>query len=772
METKLWYTAPAKNWNEALPLGNGSLGGMVFGGVDAERIALNLDTLWSGTPKNKTPADLAGYYRQAAALALQNDYAAAQAMLEEHLCGSFTEGYLPMGDLLLENLRPGPVTGYRRTLDLSTGVAGVEYRQGGAAFTRRCFASHPDNALVFHLTANKPAISTALRLTSQLRGAAKVVDGQLLYLGECPTHVAPSYLNDPDPVRYEEGRHGIGFCFGIALVTDGHATLADGCITVQNATTLTVLLAANDSFCGYNADPFDPARRYLAACTTHLQQLCGQGFAALYQRHLDDYQPLEQCCRFTLEARHHNSALPTDERLHRFESDPSDRGLYELLFRYGRYLLFSSSRPGTQAANLQGIWNAALRPPWSANYTLNINTEMNYWPVYMANLAPCAEPLISLVGDLAESGRAAAQNLYGAKGWVCHHNTDLWRAANPVGEHQPGCACYGFWPMSAAWLCRTVYEYYEYTLDTAYLKDTALPLMKGAAEFLLSVLQKDENGQLIFCPATSPENNFLLGGKPLSVSKSSAMSQGITWDLLNSCRHACEITGDTAFAQKITPVLENLRPLQIGRDGRILEWHEEAQEAEVHHRHLSHLYALHPGHQITPAHTPALAAACRQSLNTRGDAGTGWSLAWKINQWARLGDGARAGKLLEQQLHAVASTVVETAAGGGTYPNLFCAHPPFQIDGNFGAVSGMVEMLLQSDESGLTLLPALPPTWPNGALEGACARGGYTVSLRWGGGKLQQATITAQTDTTCHLRWPGGERLLPLTAGTPCALTF
>lgn len=787
MENTLWYTAPAANWNETLPLGNGRLGAMVFGGVQAERFALNHDTLWSGAPKNKTPTDLTAFFAQSIQAAQNGDYAAAQQILEQHLCTAFDEGYLPMGDLLLARAAPGPITDYRRTLDLQTGTATVQYTGGGVRFTQTAFASAPDQALVITLTADAPVLAVTLSLQSQLRGSAALQNGLLLYTGECPTHVEPPYVQSNDPILYDTQRHGIGFCFGVAVQTDGQSRAAGDSIGITGARSITLYLTAETSFVDYKTEPYDPTGAYVARCTAHLQALRATAPAALYARHLADYAVLDGRCTLTLQNQNRAAAaLPTNERLKAFAaarapgngpSDaPPDTGLFELLFRFGRYLLFSSSRPGTQAANLQGIWNDQMRAPWSANYTLNINTEMNYWPAYMANLADCAAPLVALVQDLAETGAAAAKNLYGVRGWVSHHNTDLWRAANPVGNHESGCACYGYWPLSAAWLCRPVYEQYEYTRDETYLKQTALPLMQGAAKFIEEILQADVDGALILCPATSPENNFVLDGATLSVAKSTAMSQSIAWDLFENCRKACLTLGQTQQAAHYAALQAKLKPLQIGPDGRILEWNENLPEHEPHHRHISHLYALHPGGQISPAKTPKLAAACRKSLQARGDAGTGWSLAWKVNAWARLGDGKHAYRLLQDQLHPVAGTTVDHFAGGGSYPNLFCAHPPFQIDGNFGAVSGMLEMLVQSEaaptQNTITLLPALPPQWPCGSVTGVLTRAGVQVDVRWQGGALQDATLLAAKPCTCTVLYSTKVRTLTLQPGQPTPLTF
>lgn len=751
MENSLWYEQPAANWNEALPIGNGSLGAMVYGGVEHETLALNADTLWSGSPIKKPAADKSKAFQKAQTLALAGRYPEAQALLEKELCGPFTEAYLPMGNLELQSEQALPSTGYRRALHLDTAVAETAFAVGTARHVRTAFVSAPDQVLVLHYRVTGGETSFRLRLSTPLCGKTTVQGGRLVLHGICPSHVEPPYVEAASPVVYDENRPGIRFVCAAAVHTDGQLVAqADG-LLVKNASDTLILLAVQTGFVDFKTPPIAPGATGMAQIPDPMKPPEANR-RILYARHLADYQPPESRCQFALSGPH-QTALPTDKRLHALAQGYADNGLYELLFRFGRYLLLASSRPGTQPANLQGLWNDQLRAPWSSNYTLNINTEMNYWPVYAANLAECAQPLIKMVQELAETGQKEAKELYGANGFVVHHNTDLWRAAAPVGNHQPGCACYGFWPLGGAWLCRTVWQGYTYTQDAAYLRDVAYPLLRPCAGFLLSMLVENGQGQALLCPATSPENQFLYGGKPVSVSCATAMGQQIAQELFDTCAKAADLAGDAAFAARLRVANAKLLPPQIAADGRIQEWYSPAPETEPHHRHLSHLYALYPGEAITPEKTPALTQACQKSLIARGDDGTGWSLAWKINLWARLRDGEHALRLLQKQLHPVSGDIIHYADAdaegrvcihpGGTYPNLFCAHPPFQIDGNFGALAGILEMLAQCDGKTLVLLPALPSAWAEGELRGACLQGGAALDVQWAKGRLSRATLYA-----------------------------
>ena len=775
METILWYKKPASNWNEALPLGNGQLGAMVFGGISKVRYGLNHDTLWSGYPRQKNEEDLTEYYNESLRLAMKKEYRQAQDIIESHLCSDFTEGYMPLGDLVLNINVEEDQSEYIRKLNLETASCETEYKVNDVIYRRNSFISNPHNCMVIRLTTTgENNLSFKAELTSKLRFKSRKIYDNLLLIGRCPSHVAPNYVQSEEPVIYDDENPGISFACGISIKTDGIKEIFDDYISISGANFAEIVLVTENNYVDYKTLPKDSSKSYEEKCIERLEDLKKFNYHEIYESHKKDYKELEKSCSLDLNNNFLNSNLPTDDRLKLFEenSEKEDLGLYELLFKYGRYLLIASSRDRTQAANLQGIWNEDIRAPWCSNYTLNINTEMNYWPVFMTGLKECAEPLITLVRELSEAGKKVANNIYGAKGFTCHHNTDLWRATNPVGEHQIDCACYGFWPMAAAWLCRGVFEYYEYTQDIEYLKDIAFPILKESAEFIISIVSENEYGELIVSPTTSPENNFKWKNEVVSISQSSAMSQAIAYDLLNNTLKASKILNDNNFATKLNDVLNRLKLIEIGNDGRILEWNEDVEEVEVNHRHVSHLYALHPAQIIDSKRDINLADACRNSLNTRGDSGTGWSLAWKINLWARLNDGEKALSLLRQQLHYVKSTTINNFDGGGTYPNLFCAHPPFQIDGNFGAVSGIAEMLMRSTEGEVNILPALPHSWESGRIKGLVARGNIKIDIKWDNGYLDYIELTSPIRQNVNLIYKDREKKVLIDVNETIKLTL
>ena len=738
----LYYNAPAANWHEALPLGNGAIGAMCFSGVQTDRISLNHDTLWTGRPRRVTRDGAFDSYQKAKALVLRGAYDQAQTEIEQHFLTCWSQAYMPFGDLVLTFDLPESAD-YRRTLDLRSAVLESRFQTASAAIRKTAFISYPDDVLVYRIQSDAGApFSFCASLHCPLRAEAFAEDGTLIVDGECPSDAD---TNSPDypcnRLIYEDdpSKKGVLFRGALRVLTDGSVRADGDRLNIKNATDAVLLFTIKTSYNGFDKCPVTQGKEYKNACLDTLNRAQAHGFHALLRRHTDDYAALYG--RVALDLSGNSEAVPTDERLHRFHNGGEDAGLYTLLFNFGRYLLLSSSRAGALATNLQGIWNNSTRPPWNANYTTNINTEMNYWGALPCHLPETMAPLVRLVKDLSVTGAQTAKDFYHASGFVAHHNADIWGFSAPV----QGSASWAYWQGASGWLCRSLYELYEYTQDAAYLAQTAFPLMKQAALFYLDLLTPDADGTLMICPGTSPENRFSFGGQSVAVAKSSAMMNSIVYDLLQNCKKSCEALGiNDAFYQTVCRTLPQIKPLVIGEDGAILEWNEPLPETEVHHRHVSHLYALHPAGLITPK-DKALFDACKQTLENRGDDGTGWSLAWKVNFWARLRDGNRALRLIDKLLTPVEPDTVYNGKGG-VYLNLFDAHPPFQIDGNFGVLSGICEMLLQSDDKAVYLLPALPDKWKTGSVKGLAACGNLTVDIVWTDGRITDYTIHGKTE--------------------------
>ena len=743
METKLFYTSPASEWCLGFPIGNGRMGAMIHGSATKEYYSLNEETLWSGLPYQTSRDDSHVYFEKAKALVNEGKRAEARVLLEENFGDKVTQMYLPLGDLVISS-QGGDVTDYTRTLDLARSVATVSYRQNGILYTRESFVSHPDDVMVIRITADRPSsVSFSATVAGKLRPTVAFDGNDLVLTGNCPVYRFDRGEENKYIENYEYGetdeKKGVGYAARLrVLAVGGTVTKEDGVFTVANADEALLFVSVKTSFNGYSKHPVLEGVPYLAPCKDTLDAAAKKDYATLLSRHENDVMALFS--RVSLRLPNDNGeAVPTDIRLLGHAQGKRDRGLYELLYHFARYLTIASSREGTQPTNLQGIWNDLMLPAWGCNLTININTEMNYWPTLSAGLTECYEPLVRLVSELSESGRHVARTYYGADGFVSHSATDIWRIAYPHNNGIKGSLMWGFFNMSSGWLATMLYDYYRYTMDTEYLRKV-FPIMLSAAEFYRSLLTEYE-GDLVVFPATSPENNYYeKDGSLGALDVTSEMAMAITRHLFSAVAEAGEALSDSR-ADEYEKLLPRLRKVSVAPDGRIREWVKDYKEWDPHHRHVSHLYGLYPGRDISE-NTPELLSAARKVLNVRGDESTGWSTAWKVNFWARLFDGDRAEQLLDMQLRPVVPTNdINYADKGGSFLSLLCAHPPFQIDGNFGGAAGITEMLVRPNGSSVALLPALPSDWDHGEVDGIRIHGGGKISFAWENGRVTRCSI-------------------------------
>jgi alpha-L-fucosidase 2 len=773
----LWYNQPARYFEESLVLGNGKMGASVFGGVNSDMIYLNDATLWSGEPVNPNMNPEAYKNLPAIREALKNENYKLADELNHKLQGKFSESYAPLGSLYINFKNTGEPINYYRELNISEAISKVSYEVNGVKFTREYFISYPDQVMVIKLTSSKKgALNFDVKFESLLKNTVAISDNILSANGTAPVHTEPNYRgNMPDAVIFDDSR-GTRFTNIVKIKNkDGAIVSTEKTLGLKDGTEAVIFISIATSFNGFDKNPATEGLKNEDIANNNLAKAFGKDYNKIKEAHLLDYQ--KYFSRVSLDLGSTTAPnLPTNERLKRYANGAEDKNLEILYFQFGRYLLISSSRTPGVPANLQGIWNPYMRPPWSSNYTTNINAEENYWLAENTNLSEMHLPMMKFIQNVSKTGAVTAKTFYGANGWVACHNSDIWAMSNPVGDFGSGDPSWANWNMGGAWLSTHLWEHFVFTQDLNFLKNEGYNTMRGSAEFCLEWLVEDKNGNLITSPSTSPENIYItpLGYRGATLYGGTADLAMIRECFEQTIKASVILNIDADFRAKLEKALARLYPYQIGKKGNLQEWYYDWEDAEPQHRHQSHLFGLYPGHQITPEKTPELAAACRKTLEIKGDQTTGWSKGWRINLWARLEDGNRAYKMYRELLHYVEPDSVKTtySGGGGTYPNLFDAHPPFQIDGNFGGAAAVAEMLVQSDPGEIRLLPALPDTWDKGYVKGICARGGFVISMDWSNKTLNKLTVFAREGGSTKLISGGKQKEITLKKGEDLVIAW